>query len=251
MPLACVLGVAVAILLVTAKGAVSATTARKPLAGKIVLVDPGHNGGNFTDPSEIDKLVPAGGFMKPCNTTGTAADNGYTEAAFNFDVGIRLAAVLRAEGATVVMTRTNNTGVGPCVNIRAAIGNRAHADAGIAIHADGFASYGHGFQVIEPALIPGYNTSALVMSSARLGQILDDALASSSGLTPSTYIGKDGIDVRSDLAGLNLAKFPMVFVECGNMKNPHDAALEESPRWREQLAHVIAAALTTFLSSQS
>jgi len=225
----------------------AATSPSKPLAGKVVLVDPGHNGRNFTDPSEIDKLVPAGGFMKPCNTTGTAADNGYTEAAFNFDVGIRLAALLRAEGATVVMTRTNNTGVGPCVNIRAAIGNRAHADAGIAIHADGFASYGHGFQVIEPALIPGYNTPALVTASARLGQTLDDAMATSSGLTPSTYVGTDGIDVRSDLAGLNLAKFPMVFVECGNMKNPHDAALEESPRWREQLAHVLAAALTTFL----
>jgi N-acetylmuramoyl-L-alanine amidase len=225
----------------------AATSPSKPLAGKVVLVDPGHNGRNFTDPSEIDKLVPAGGFMKPCNTTGTAADNGYTEAAFNFDVGIRLAALLRAEGATVVMTRTNNTGVGPCVNIRAAIGNRAHADAGIAIHADGFASYGHGFQVIEPALIPGYTTPALVTASARLGQTLDDAMATSSGLTPSTYVGTDGIDVRSDLAGLNLAKFPMVFVECGNMKNPHDAALEESPRWREQLAHVLAAALTTFL----
>ena len=239
---------AVAILLIAGKGAASARSTPKPLTGKIVLVDPGHNGDNFTDPTEINKLVPAGGFMKPCNTTGTAADNGYTEAAFNFDVGMRLAALLRAEGATVVMTRTNNTGVGPCVNVRAAIGNRAHADAGIAIHADGFASYGHGFQVIEPALIPGYNTPALVASSARLGQILDDAMASSSGLTASTYIGKDGIDVRSDLAGLNLAKFPMVFVECGNMKNAHDAALEESSSWREQLAHVIAAALTTFLS---
>ena len=42
-----------------------------------------------------------------------------------------------AEGATVVLTRTSNTGVGPCVTERAAIGNRARADAAISIHADG------------------------------------------------------------------------------------------------------------------
>ena len=60
-----------------------------PLEGKTVSVDPGHNGGNFTHPEEIDRLVPAGahGTTKPCNTTGTETDDGsLTEAQFNWDV---------------------------------------------------------------------------------------------------------------------------------------------------------------------
>src|ERR1700730_5931145 len=246
--LVCAMGFTTVLLL--AGGAAPATSKQIPLAGKTILVDPGHNGGNFTTLSEINKLVPAGGFMKPCNTTGTAANNGYTEAAFNFDVAVRVAAPLRAEGATVVMTRADNNGVGPCVNVRATIGNRAHADAGIAIHADGFANIGHRFHVIEPALIAGY-TGPIVRPSARLATILRDDMARSSGLTPSTYAGIHGIAVRGDLAGLNLARFPMVFLEAGNMRNASDAALEESPRWRTQLAQVIAAALTTFPTHSS
>ena len=44
-----------------------------------------------------------------------------------------------------------------------------------------------------------------------------DSLASS-GFQPSTYIGSDGLYGRADLAGLNLAQFPAVLVELGNMK---------------------------------
>lgn len=43
----------------------------------------------------------------------------------------------------------------------------------------------------------------------------------------------------------------MVFLEAGNMRNTSDAALEETPRWRAQVAQVIAAALTAFLSHLS
>ena len=86
--------------------------------------------------------------MKACDTTGTQTDAGYAEAAFNWDVSLRLRALLLAQGARVVLTRSSNTGVGPCVNVRAAIGNRAHADAVISIHADGGPADGRGFQVI-------------------------------------------------------------------------------------------------------
>ncbi|MFX5817268.1 N-acetylmuramoyl-L-alanine amidase, partial [Acinetobacter baumannii] len=84
----------------------------------------------------------------PCNTTGTATASGYEEAAFNWDLAIRLRRILEAAGANVVMTRHDNAGVGPCVNQRAAIGNHAHADAVIAIHEDGGPAWGRGFQVI-------------------------------------------------------------------------------------------------------
>ncbi len=218
-----------------------------PLRGKVVVIDPGHNGGNGAAPDAINRLVPAGGFMKACDTTGTSTDSGYSEAAFNFDVAMRLAALLRHEGAHVVLTRSSNDGVGPCVNERAAIGNRARADAAISIHADGYLPSGQGFHVIEPALVAGYN-DAIVAPSARLGGILRDEMATGSGLVPSTYLGHDGIDVRGDLGGLNLSTVPKVFLESGNMRNPHDAGLQTDPAWRERLARVIAAALTLYLT---
>ncbi|MGH9029451.1 MAG: N-acetylmuramoyl-L-alanine amidase, partial [Acidimicrobiales bacterium] len=52
---------------------------------------------------------------------------------FNFTVAQDLAADLEGEGATVVETRTTNSGAGPCVTQRAAIGNDAHSDAAISI----------------------------------------------------------------------------------------------------------------------
>ena len=115
----------------------------------VIAIDPGHNGGNAAHPAIVHKLVNAGnGVRKACNTTGTATNAGYPEHAFTFDVARRLAAVLRSRGATVVLTRSSDTGVGPCVNVRATIANRAHADALISIHADGNLSTGaHGFHV--------------------------------------------------------------------------------------------------------
>jgi N-acetylmuramoyl-L-alanine amidase len=216
------------------------------LRGKMIVIDPGHNGGNAAHPELINRLVPAGGFTKPCDTTGTATLSGYSEASFTLDVAFRLRAILHSEGGNVVLTRSTNDGVGPCVNERAAIGNRAHADAAISIHADGFLPRGHGFHVIEPRLLPGY-TDAIVAPSARLGQILRDRMALESRLTTSNYLGHDGIDVRGDLGGLNLSKVPKVFLESGNMQNPHDAALQTDASWRGRLAHVIGEALTVYL----
>jgi N-acetylmuramoyl-L-alanine amidase len=99
------------------------------LTGRVVAIDPGHNGENFTDTGYIDTTVFNGRQPEACDTTGTETDAGYTEAQFNFNVALDLTAILRSEGASVVLTRTSNTGVGPCITERAAIGNVAHADA--------------------------------------------------------------------------------------------------------------------------
>src|ERR1700683_5483751 len=79
-----------------------------PLAGKVVGIDPGHNGRNYSDPSFINHLIWNGREQETCDTTGTETDGGYTETRFNFNVATYLAIDLRAEGAKVVMTRTNN-----------------------------------------------------------------------------------------------------------------------------------------------
>jgi len=220
-----------------------------PLHGKTIAVDPGHNGRNWAHPQEINRLVDAGTLHKACDTTGTSTADGYSEAAYNFDVALRLRAVLRAAGARVVLTRTSNDGWGPCITTRAAIGNRAHADAAISIHADGGPSAGRGFHVISPPSIRGL-TDDIAVSSRRLALDVRDAFHAGTGMPYSTYVGRDGLDVRSDLGGLNLSDVPKVFIETGNMRNATDAVLLESPAFREREARALALGLARFLAKK-
>jgi len=217
------------------------------LAGKTIVIDPGHDGGNAAHASEIAKPVPMGfGQTKACDNTGTNGDDGYPEHAFNFSVSLLVQQLLEARGAKVILTRTNDTGVGPCVNIRAAIGNNAHADAAISIHGDGFAASGHGFQIIRATKSAG--GTANDAASYTLSEALQGTFLSESGLTPSTYIGSDGYEKRSDLAGLNLSTVPKVLVECGNMRNAGDIALMESAAGRARIAKAIADGLIAYLT---
>ena len=84
-----------------------------PMVGEVVAVDPGHDGGNAGAAGFIAQPIDGGGFTESCDTVGTETASGYTEHAFNFDVATRLEALLRAEGATVVMTRTERRRGGP------------------------------------------------------------------------------------------------------------------------------------------
>ena len=216
------------------------------LRGKVVAVDPGHNGGNFAAASVIGKLIWNGRETESCDTTGAETDGGYTEAQFNWNVAVYLTAELRAEGATVALTRTSNTGVGPCVTERAAIGNEVHANAAISIHADGGPPGGRGFAILEP-VADGTN-DAIIGPSVILGADLRSAFAGGTGEPFSSYDGTDGIQPRNDLAGINLSTVPKVFIECANMRNAADAALVTSPRWQATAARAIAAGLTAFLT---
>ena len=216
------------------------------LHGKVVVVDPGHNGGNIAAESVISRLIWNGREEEACDTTGTQTDTGYTEARFNWNVALYLTADLRAEGATVVLTRTSNTGVGPCVTERAAIGNAVHANAAVSIHADGGPSDGRGFAILEP-VADGTN-DAIIRPSVALGADLRTAFATGTGERVSNYDGVDGIQPRGDLAGTNLSTVPKVFIECANMRNAVDAALVTSPRWQAGAARAIAAGLSAFLT---
>ena len=209
-----------------------------PLQGKTIVIDPGHNGANWSHPAEINRLVDAGGFRKACDTTGASTNDGYAEPAYNLDVALRLAQILRAAGARVVLTRTTNNGVGPCVNERAAIGNRAHADAAISIHADGGPASGHGFHVIyKPGAARSYRLALAIRAAFRAG----------TGEPYSTYAGHEALDVRTDLGGLNLSTVPKVFIETANMRNAGDARRLESAAYRQREAVALARGLEAFL----
>jgi N-acetylmuramoyl-L-alanine amidase len=236
----------------TAEHPVSAASPTdQALAGQVIALDPGHNGANWSHPAIINRLVNVLTEWKACDTAGAQTDAGYPEHAFTFDVAMRPARLLRAEGATVVLTRHNDHGVGPCVTRRAAIGNRAHAAAAISIHADGGPPTGTGFEVISPGRIAGAPDTPVIGLSGRLAVDIRNAYHRITGEPYSDYVGTRGLDVRTDLGGLNLSTVPKVFIECGNMRNAADAARLTSPRFRERIAAALAAGFTAFLNRHS
>jgi N-acetylmuramoyl-L-alanine amidase len=216
----------------------------------VIVLDPGHNPGNVDHPSEINQLVFVGNGSKECDTTGASTNAGYPEAQFTLDVARRVRTLLQAEGATVVLTQDGNTPWGPCVTERAAIGNKAHADAAISIHADGAGASDHGFHVIMPLAVDagGVNNSAIVGPSRTLGMDVRAAFNAATGEPFANYInGGVGYDIRSDLGGLNMSTVPKVFIECANMRNSGDADRLTSAAWRQEAAQGIANGLSQFV----
>ena len=225
----------------------AARAASLPLTGKVVGIDPGHNGRNYTDPAYIDRPIWNGREWEACDTTGTETDGGYTEAQFNFNVAEYLAGDLRAEGARVVLTRTSNDGIGPCVKQRSELINRAGANVAIDIHADGGPASGRGFTVLEP-VADGPNDRVIGASRTFGGELLARYRALT-GMPASDYDGTGGISYRDNLAGLNLTTVPKVLIECGNMRNATDAALLVRPGFQRLAARAIAETITAYLQT--
>ncbi|MER5962666.1 N-acetylmuramoyl-L-alanine amidase [Streptomyces sp. NPDC002057] len=227
-----------------------ASPTARSLAGRTVVIDPGHNAGNFRHSAEINKKVDIGTTRKECDTTGTSTNAGYTEASFTLDVSHRLRDLLVARGAEVVLTHDADRPWGPCIDERARIGNAARADAVVSVHADGSAVGDRGFHVILPARVSGgsADTAKIVGPSRELGERIADGFARATATAPANYLGSGtGLDVRDDLGGLNLSTVPKVFVECGNMRDPKDAELLTSATWRQKAAQGMADGIATYL----
>ncbi|MFD8234598.1 N-acetylmuramoyl-L-alanine amidase [Streptomyces sp. NPDC059696] len=233
----------------TVTSSASAPAASGPLKGKVVVIDPGHNPGNFRHTSEINRKVDIGTNAKECDTTGTSTNDGYTEAKFTLDVAHRMRTLLQEQGATVKLTQDGDRPFGPCVDERARIGNQAKADAVVSVHADGSGAGNRGFHVILPGAVHAgaADTRPIVGPSRDLGERVAGRFVAVTGSAPSNYVGEGGLVTRKDLGGLNLSTVPKVFIECGNMRDSKDAALLTSGAWRQKAAQGISEGIVSFL----
>ena len=231
---------------------VAASTALAPpapaapanIAGMIVFLDPGHNGAND---GSISRQVPTGrGGTKDCQASGTSSDDGYPEHTFNWDTTLRIRAELTQIGVRTAMSRGNDDALGPCVDERAAMANALQPNAIVSIHADGGPATGRGFHVNYSS--PPLN-DAQAGPSVKFAQMMRDQLVGS-GIPAANYIGSNGLYGRSDLSGLNLARYPSILVEMGNMKNPADSALMESPEGRQKFADAVVKGIAAYLATQ-
>ena len=215
------------------------------IGGMAVFLDPGHNAVND---ASINQQVPNGrGGTKPCNTSGAATDDGYPEHAFNWAVVALISGSLNQLGVRTQLSRDSDNGVGPCVDRRAALANGMRPDAIVSIHADGGPASGSGFHVNYSS--PPLN-DVQAGPAIQLAHTMRDALAQA-GFQPSTYRGSDGLYGRNDLAGLNLAQYPAILVELGNMKNADDAARIESVDGRAKYAAAVTQGIVAYLNAKA
>jgi len=222
------------------------------LAGKTVFLDPGHQGG--TDGHALNKQVPDGrGGKKDCQTTGATSIDGVPEHTINWDVVQLVKTGLEGIGAKVVLSRPNDTGWGGCVDERAAAASAARADVAVSIHADstsnGTDNTHRGFHMIIPQLPIPDATVNQVQSAAGLkaSQAMRDSFKAA-GFTPANYAGvNDGLQTRSDIAGVNLTKVPDVFIEMGNLSNPDEAKTLGSKEGQVKYALAISNGIVRYL----
>jgi N-acetylmuramoyl-L-alanine amidase len=232
--------VAAALLVASSVLAGPAQAAPANIAGKIVFLDPGHQ----ASMDGLSRQVPTGrGGTKDCQASGTSTEDGYAEHTFAWDTTLRIRQALTALGVRTAMSRGDDTGPGPCVDERAAMANAVTPNAVVSIHADGGPPTGRGFHVLYSS--PPLN-AAQAGPSVQFAKVMRDQIAGS-GIPPATYIGSSGLNPRADIAGLNLAQYPSILVELGNMKSPVDSALMKTPEGRQKYADAVVRGIVAFL----
>ena len=128
---------------------------RRPLTGKVVVIDPGHN----PQPRAHARDQPPGGHRhrrEGVRHHRHGHQRRLHRGPFTLDVVHRLRDPARRAGRHgEVHAGRRPRRSGPCVDERARIGNKAHADAVVSVHADGSAAGNRGFHVILPAPVHG------------------------------------------------------------------------------------------------
>jgi N-acetylmuramoyl-L-alanine amidase len=193
-----------------------------------VVIDPGH------DERANLETEPIG----PGSATGKIKDGGGThgvvtgtrEADLVLDISLRLRALLRRAGVSVVMTRTQTAGASMGNIARARIANRAGADLFLRVHADGHPSRAvRGTHILVPALREGW-TDDVYRASRRAASLVQPELVRALGFPDR------GISEHTDFTGFNWADVPVILVELGFMTNPVEDRELGRPAVRQRAA---------------
>lgn len=192
------------------------------LAGKVVVIDPGHGG---KDSGSTADLHPFDVYEK--NITLAIAQ--------------RVQTVLTANGATVIMTRTDDSF--PALESRPALANAHHADYFISIHADSSAL---GRNSLAGTTVYFHGQSSVCrMMAADIGRRISET----SGISYNG-IKSDTIRFRTGFAVLRGSEMPAVLVETGYMNNDRDLAKLRDDAGQQRIAEGITAGLRDFIADQ-
>nr|NLI51075.1 N-acetylmuramoyl-L-alanine amidase [Propionibacterium sp.] len=216
---------------------------RGPLTGKVIVIDPGHNGRYSRSINERNYYTYGAGW-RPCVQAGTTTYTNVTEHTIVWQVANRVVPLLLARGATVVLTRPDDDGYGPCNNERPEIANREGASLFLSLHVDGNEDKTlRGFYVAHSTKMAG--GEGVQAASAAAAQIVARHLLNRTSLPGSNYVGQPGnpVYVRTDLAVLDgIRGAPAVLIESGNSRSPADVAYLTGADTQQEYAAALAAA---------
>lgn len=203
----------------------------------VICIDPGHQSkGN----SGLEPIAPGSKVMKAKVSSGTTGVfSKVPEYKLALKISLKLRDILVSDGFKVVMTRETND-----VNIsnaeRAMIANKAKADLGIRIHADGSTDKGmNGISVLYPAKTSNslniYEKSKTAASFI-LSSVTKETLAKANGTVP-----------RSDLTGFNWSEVPSILIETGFMTNVNEDKKLQRDDYESKIAKGIATGIETYI----
>ena len=220
------------------------------LDGKTVVVDPGHNEQWITSINNVRKPM-FGTVGARCLAVGATGMDGKTmEHTVMWQLSEKLVPLLRAQGATVLLTRPDDAGLGPCNDERAEIANRAGADLLVSLHGDGAENQKlRGFYAIIAGHSPG--GEALIARSRAAAEKIIVALTEHSQIPKSNYSENKEMPVQQeDFAVVNnLTSTPGVLLEVANVRQADDWAILTSEQGQADLAAGIAEGVADALAS--
>lgn len=193
--------------------------ANGPLAGRTIVIDPGHGG--------ID---------------GGATAFGRDEKNITLPIGLDLGAALRWDGARVVFTRSSDVYVS--LAERTAIANAAGASAFISVHVNALSDPAYRGLTTYYGSANGYVTgvqrSAAQVAASRTLAL--DVQAATQAQTGEINRGAQ----PANYYVLGNATMPSILVETGFLTNPQEGAQLASPAVQERLASGIATGVSRF-----
>lgn len=185
------------------------------LAGKVVVLDPGHGG----------------------KDRGAGGVNGIEEKTLNLSIATRAAELLVGAGARVILTRRGDVQVGPpgCsladeLHARLMVGVKNRADLFVSIHNNWLSKPARGTEA--------YYWTAF---SQPLARYLLGAVARALG-TPARYVGWRPFGV------LRATDCPRALVECAYMSDKDEAEYMRRPEFSERAARGIVAGIASFVA---
>ncbi|WP_409302705.1 SH3 domain-containing protein [Peribacillus sp. SCS-155] len=183
-------------------------TKEKGLKGKVIVVDAGHGG---KDP-------------------GTSGINN-TEKALNLKVALELQALLKSKGATVIMTRSNDTY--PTLTERVNVSNQYKADAFISIH----------FNANGDKSVSGIDTFyyASNTNEKQLAQCIQEEVIKQAKLL------NRGVK-QGNFQVIRENKQAAILIELGFLSNPNEEKIVETSEYQKRAALGIFNGLEKFFS---
>lgn len=182
------------------------------LAGKTIVIDPGHGG------PDRGAAAPGAGLMDEADAV--------------LDIARRIEGRLSAVGVTVLFTRGNKAN--PTTAERAEIANEAGADVMLSLHCE----------AIEHRAASGVATYYYGTESRGAGSAVAENLA---GLVLREIAARTGLtDCRSHARTwtiLHRPVMPTVLVEAGYLTHPDDAKRLADPAFRDTVAEAVSVAL--------